>query len=273
MSPTDIKLTPRAALAELTEHPHYAYRGCAPDADDPRRAAGNPDLSVDAWTANTADGGELQKVRETREALAVDVCMGCAVWAVCRTYGNAVGADGRLVEPHGILGGETALERHRKLVKARQDALPAPAPDRFFQTEQIQDLLYALARHAATADIERVADMDQRTANWQRSRLTTKLGLPKTATRNEVLRAALERGLVEKQWVRFDDGSVPAIAPTPRAEEPEPWRLRTVGRRPARSKFSDIAGQLELDLAHIADARRATVHSLPARTTPVEAAA
>lgn len=271
MSPTNIELTPRAALAEMTEHPHYAYRGCAPDVDDPRRAAGNPELSVDAWAPRTEDGGELQKDREAREALAVDVCMGCAVWAQCRTYGNTVDADGRLVEPHGILGGETALERHRKLVKAKQDALPAPAPDRFFDTAQIRGLLYALARHAVAANVEVVAGMDQRTANWQRSRLTTKLGLPKSASRNEVLRAALERGLVQKHWVRFDDGSVPAIAPSPRGEGAVRWRLRTVGRRPPRSKFAGIAGQLDLSPA----AARAAVRSIsPVRkTTRLEAAA
>jgi len=270
----DALLAPRAALAALTEHPHYAYRGCAPDVDDPRRAAGNPDLSVDAWTARTEDGGEPQRVREAREALAVDTCMGCAVWAACRTYGNTVDADGRLVEPHGILGGETALERHKTLIKAKQDALPAPAPDRFFTSEQIRSLLVALEKRSTPADIERVALMDQRTANWQRSRLTTKLGLPKTATRNEVLKAALERGLVAEHRVRFDDGSVPAIAPTPRGEESSSWRLRTRGRAVVRSKFADIAGQLELDLAHPAVAARAAVRSIsPVPAKRLEAAA
>jgi hypothetical protein len=54
---------------------------------------------------------------------------------------------------------------------------------------------------------------DVRTANWQRSALVRLLGLPKTATRMQVLEAARARGRLEGIEVVADDGSVPAIPP------------------------------------------------------------
>lgn len=276
VSPTEKMLSPRAAYDALTEHPRYRYRSCAPDVDDPTRAAGNLELSVDAWGPLT-EGVESQQDREEREAAAVDACVTCPVMVACAAYANTVGADGRLVEPYGVRGGERALERHKRLIASRRDALPEAAPDRFFATEQMQELLRALARRTDPVEVARVAGMDLRTANWQRSRLTTKLGLPKSATRAQVLEKVLERGLLagpwaRAPWLRMDDGSVPAVVTAVRGagEETGPVRLRTRGPRLARSKFASIAGQLGFDDLPHAD--EASVHTLFS-AKPLEAAA
>lgn len=274
MSPTRIP----SPYEALTEHPHYRYRGCAPDPDEPSLAAGVVELKdgrvlrvpVTAWETPDVDGGESQTVRLERETAAINVCFGCPVMLACAAYANTVGADGKLLEPEGIQGGERALERHKRLIRSRQAETPAPAADAAFATKQKQDLLYALARHTDPWDIATVADMDLRTANWQRSSLVRLLGLPKTATRNQVLERALERGLVDPKHVRMDDGSVPAVVRDMKTTpEPAPKLPPTRGRRPARSKFACIEGQLGFDdLA----APEATVHTLiPAKR--LEAAA
>lgn len=260
--------TPHEAL---TDHPYFRYRGCAPDEDDPSRAAGDLEVPVSAWWDPDVDGGEPQKVRIAREAAAKRVCAGCAVLVECRTYANSLTPDGKLAEPFFVRGGQTALERHKRLIAIKQAEAPAPADDAAFATVQKRDLLYAFARHTDPWDIARVANMDLRTANWQRSSLVRLLGLPKTASRNDVLERVLERGLVERRWVRMDDGSVPAVVRDMKTTpEPAPAPLRTKGRRPARSKFSCIEGQLGFD--DLAAAPEATVHTLiPAKR--LEAAA
>ncbi|MBA4866204.1 hypothetical protein H1V43_33770 [Streptomyces sp. PSKA54] len=58
--------TPAAAHLALTDR-RYLYRGCAPDVDNPRLAAGDNSLSVDAWAAPNVDGGEDQEARRARE--------------------------------------------------------------------------------------------------------------------------------------------------------------------------------------------------------------
>jgi len=63
-------MTPNRAYTTLTEHPHYRYRGCAPDPDQPTRAQGNLAVPVDAWGPYTEDGGELTSVRNARQAAA-----------------------------------------------------------------------------------------------------------------------------------------------------------------------------------------------------------
>ncbi|RIH58166.1 hypothetical protein D3C59_36895, partial [Streptomyces sp. SHP22-7] len=85
-----IRLSAEAALTALLEHPHYRYRGCAPDPDDPRVAAGDNTVSVDAWQAPDVDGGEAREVREAREAAAIDVCVGCPVMVQCLAYGSSL---------------------------------------------------------------------------------------------------------------------------------------------------------------------------------------
>lgn len=192
------RLDPKTARDELTDHPYYRYRGCAPDPDDPRVAAGDPSLSVDAWQAPDVDGGEDQEERTARVRAAKMVCGRCPVLAVCAAYGASVGADGKLAERHAILGGQTAVERTKALVEERQ-AVPVavePAPAEQLRTEQKLAVLRALAVHERPEDVARAAGVDLRTANWQRARITTQLGLEKSASRREVLDAAVARGLL-----------------------------------------------------------------------------
>ncbi|MFF0009548.1 WhiB family transcriptional regulator [Streptomyces tibetensis] len=219
---------------EWLEHPHFKYRGCAPDADDPLRMAGNPELPVGAHHGPDAFAPEGQKERRAREAAAVEVCVSCPVMVACDAYASSVGADGRLAEPDGVWGGRRALERHRALVKARHAVVAAPG--RLFETPQKRAVLRALAvcwdpfEVAATASGLLVSwgegPMDVRTANWQRSSLVRLLGLPKGASRMRALAAARERGLLEGVVLVPDDGSVPAVPPPTRVAAPvEPTQL------------------------------------------------
>jgi hypothetical protein len=205
------------AYLEWTEHRFFRYRGCAPDPENPRRAAGNPALSLDAWMGEDRDGSEPQADRARRERAAVEVCLNCPVMVACDRYANSVGRDGKLVEPTGIRGGRTALERHKALIAARQGqpaVVPKPAPDRQLDTPQKRAILAALAVCWEPVEVMVRAEMpDVRTANWQRSALVRLLGLPKTATRMQVLEAARARGRLDGIAVVVDDGSVPAIPP------------------------------------------------------------
>ncbi|MFF8910554.1 WhiB family transcriptional regulator [Streptomyces olivaceoviridis] len=254
------------------EHPRYRYRACAPDADHPGRAAGNIDLTLDAWSGEDRDGNEPQKDREARQAAAVDACFGCAVMQQCDAYATSVrwvNGMPKLAEPEGIWGGRTALERHRLLIKSKPELKATPAPDRMFQTQQKQAVLQALAHCWEPVEVAREAGLpDVRTANWQRSALVRHLGLPKTASRMAVLEAARLRGLLEGLEVVPDDGSVPAI---PRATEnlvvsvegqvlawaakaaelkPVESAVRRSGRGvrpvPMRQKFRRVKGQMGL---------------------------
>lgn len=202
------RLSSYAARQNLMTHRRYRYRGCAPDVDNPGLAAGNNDLPVTAWEAPDVDGGEDQAVRKEREAAAIDVCIECPVMVQCLAFGASVNASGKLAVPHGILGGMTALERHKALVQERQVEPVAvePAPDHELRTEQKLAVLRALAAHQTPEGVARAAGLDVRTANWQRSILTTKLGLKKDATRMEVLEAAVARGLLSAGEVVADPG-------------------------------------------------------------------
>jgi hypothetical protein len=274
------------------EHPRYRYRGCAPDVDEPLRAAGNLDLTLDAWSGVDREGSEPQKEREARQAAAIDVCFGCAVMVQCAAYANSITADGKLAEPDGIWGGETALTRHKRLIAARH-AAPA-APDRRFATPQKRAVLEAFATVWDPYEVAAAAGVDVRTANWQRSNLTTLLGLPRTASRGQLLAAAAERGLLEDVVVVADDGSVPAVPPPTRMPTPpEPVTETTVEPaatgaravlpepgpyeptrvpRPRRDRFTDIAGQLALWEAELSEL--APVHDLfPDTNARLEAAA
>lgn len=288
---------PAAAWQRLSDHRHYAYRGCAPDPDNPTMTAGNPQLSVDAFAAPDLDGGEPQQERVAREDAAIEVCIECPVMMLCHAYANTVDKDGHLAEPYGVFGGERALDRHKRLV-ARRHEVVAAAPDARFDTPQKRAVLRAIAAHTDPYTIAAAADMDVRTANWQRSNLVTLLGLKRTATRTELLDAAAARGLLDGITVTRDDGTVPAIAPptrTPGAARPArrtPRRARQTAApvpapaprprptpstaahpvrvpAPRRTRFTAITGQLALW-----DPSLAAVHTLP--TTPnvrLEAAA
>jgi hypothetical protein len=144
--------------------------------------------------------------REARKAAAVEVCLNCPVMVQCDAYANAVGADGKLVEPEGIRAARTALERHRALIRVRQVVSPEPAPVEQLQTEQKLAVLRALAAHADPERVAGAAGVDVRTANWQRTRLATQLGLPRSVSRRELLDAAVARGLLRSDEVVDDPG-------------------------------------------------------------------
>ena len=250
----------RDAYEAWTEHRYFAYRGCAPDADDPRRAAGNPELSLDAWLGEDRDGAEPAKERAAREAAAIEVCLNCPVMVQCDAYASSVTPRGALAEPVGIRGGRRALERHRAFIATRHEVVGA-ASDDALRTEQKLGVLRALAVHRTPEAVAAAAGMDVRTANWQRSRLTTQLGLPASASREEVLGAAVGRGLLDAAEV-----------------SPPPSRLPSL----RRDRFSDVKGQLALWEAELADAdliQLADVHPLPVApvfpesASPLEAAA
>jgi len=198
------------------ESPRYRYRGCAPDVDEPGRAAGDLALSLDAWSGEDRDGSEPQRERLAREQAAVEVCLGCPVMVQCAAYANSVVVEdgkARLAEPDGIWGGELALERHRAFIRRRHE-VAVPAPARQMRTPQRLRVLEALAVHVTAEAVAEAAGVDVRTANWQRSRLVTQLNLDKeTATRAQLLRAAVERGLLDAAVVVVDDGRVPAVPP------------------------------------------------------------
>ena len=294
-----------AAYRALTEHRFYAYRGCAPDADDPTRMAGDPRLPVGAHHAPDVDGGEEQAVRRAREDAAVEVCLSCPVMVACDAYASSVTAEGRLAEPDGVAGGRRALERHRAFIRTRHE-VSVQAPDTRFNTLQKQAVLRAFAgcwepyEVAAAAEVElrrltRAAGksdaecrLDVRTANWQRSNMATLLGLPHDGTRAQFLAAAAERGLLGGVAVVADDGTVPAVPPPTRMPDPvpeptpvaveEPEQSEEAGmpgarlrlRSPRRDRFADIEGQLALWEAELTEL--APVHDL-FTATPLEAAA
>lgn len=225
------------AYRALTEHPHYRYKGCAPDPDHPTQAAGNLDLTVDAWGPWTGDGPEPQMERHAREKAAIAVCGRCPVQALCAAYANTelteVDEQGRvtvrLAEPEGILGGQRALERHRALIARRTahtpDTLPTPARTEA-GTPQKQAVLQALAtelyedRVAARAQQilrtltrDRHATVDRRTANWHRASLCTLLGLDKeTASRDDLILTALRHQLLPPGTRIVWDGLWPIAA-------------------------------------------------------------
>lgn len=255
---------------EWLEHPHFRYRGCAPDPDDPLRMAGDPELHVGAHHGPDAFVAEKQRERREREERAIEVCLSCPVMVACDRYASSVGADGKLAEPDGVWGGRRALERHKALIRARHAR--AAAPGQWFETPQKRAVLGALAVCWEPFEVARRAGVDVRTANWQRSSLVRLLGLPKGVSRMRALVVARERGLLEGVSVVVDDGSVPAVPPPTRvmvqplrllelvvpAEAPAAAgaagpvraarrrRVRRPGRRPVTRSGRDVAVQLVL---------------------------
>lgn len=243
---------------EWLGHPHFRYRGCAPDADDPQRMAGDRSLHVGAHHAPDAWSPEGQRERRAREERAVEVCLGCPVMLACDLYASSVTPDGKLAEPDGVWGGRRSLERHRALIGQR--VATAAAPNRAFGTAQKRAVLQALAGCWDPFEVAAAAGVDVRTANWQRSSLVRLLGLPKDATRMRALAVARERGLLEDVDLVADDGRVPAIPPPTKmaAEEaPQPVEPAAVvdaapeclsrGVRPRRRRVCAVPGQLSLD--------------------------
>lgn len=280
-------MTSSRVLRQVWEdHPHYRYRGCAPDVDEPGRAAGDTSLSLDAWHGDDRDGSEPQREREARQAAAIEVCLNCPVMVQCDAYANSVVVEdgqARLAEPAGVWGGRTGLERHRAFIKHRHEVV-APAPRRLVLTGQREAVLLALAAHVGAEAVASAAGVDVRTANWQRRRLVTMLALPQGASRRELLAAAVDRGLVDAGVVVADDGSVPAVPPPAapsRAATPStggtsagsvppveaPAVLRGRVRRPGRRRVMVCPGQLSLD-----DALAPVVNLFPRNETLENAA-
>ncbi|MFD3336082.1 hypothetical protein ACFWV1_26060 [Streptomyces sp. NPDC058700] len=208
------------AYRALTDHRHYAYRGCAPDPDQPTQSAADPDVPLDAWGISTVDGGQEQAERMGHQRLAIDICGRCPVLDACRTYANLEIPGGGLVEPDGIWGGQRSLERHRALIarRAAQPILTEPAPVSIAEARSEKKLavLQALARETDAELVAYKAGMDLRTANWHRAALCTLLGLDKeTASRTDLLQAAQRHGLLSARARIVPDGRWPvAAAPT-----------------------------------------------------------
>ena len=270
---------------EWVIHPHFKYRGCAPDVDNPMRMAGDPSLHVGAHHGPDAFLPEGQRERRAREDRAIEVCLSCPVMVACDLYASSVTGDGKLAEPDGVWGGRRSLERHKALIKARHAV--AAAPNRRFETAQKRAVLAALAGCWEPFEVAEEASrllvswgegpMDVRTANWQRSSLVRLLGLPKDVSRMRALAVARERGLLEGVELVSDDGSVPAVPPPTKVPAGEPVPdvppvLESVAdlpeRRPRRSRVRVIPGQLSFF-----DDALAPVLPLHSTTRRLEAAA
>lgn len=289
MATTATTTTAREARHQLTDHPRYKYRGCAPDPDRPTRAAGNNRLSIDAWSVSSEDGGEDQKYRLAREAAAIDVCMDCPVMVQCLQYAMSVLPSGKIAEEYGIFGGTTSLERHRRhiaTVQAQQRALPSSELVSKLATVQRMAVLEALAAHHDPHQVADAAGVDDRTANWQRSKAVALLGLDKkTTTRRELLAAVRRLGLLDGVPVVDGPADVLAVPPPgtarpapvkptvvtapepPVGEKPPTPIVRTVRLRFDRSRFRAVEGQLSLTDA------RPRLHLVPPATTALGAAA
>jgi hypothetical protein len=300
MSPADV------AYMAWTEHRFFKYRGCAPDPDEPRLAAGSVvrggksvRVALDAWSGPDVDGGEEQRVRSARVAAAKEVCGGCPVLAECDAYAMVAP-----VLADGIRAGRTVRERGR-LVAARAESSSGPvsrervrkpvSADRL-RTPQKLAVLRALAAFTDQYDVVIESGLDIRTVNWQRSRLTSDLRLDPSASRMELLAAAVKAGLVDAALVVADDGSVPAVPPATRkllievegqfllwpsdpaeVKHVEPVRRapgrvrvaapvrsgRSVCSEALRAKFRRVAGQEALEVAVTVPAGWADVALFP----------
>ena len=204
------------ARDELTAHRWWAYRACAPAEADPRVCAVDEATPTAVFDAPDSDIPEAPAVRGQREAAARAVCAQCPILAECRAY--ALGPEGtsRPRETSGILGGLTAAERER--MRDRRTAAETPA---LVVTGQRRAVLDALAAHLDEGAVAVAAGVDRRTANWQRSRLVTMLGLdPETATRGHLLAAAVARGLLDADAIVPDGPRVAVAIPEQRHAHP-----------------------------------------------------
>lgn len=227
------------AYATLTTHRHYAYRGCAPDPDQPTHAQGDLDVSINAWLPYTDDDGEAPAARIARQRTAQAVCDACPVLNLCRAYALSETPDGKLAEPEGVWGGMLPLERHRDLVARRTAQAPetVAADDRRLdecRTDQKQAVLRSLAAHVDEELVAYRAGMDVRTANWHRSLLCGLLGLDKErATRQQLLDAARTLGVLPDGVRIVPDGRWP-IAAAPNTDGSRQRRLAPAMPVPTR---------------------------------------
>ncbi|MGV9278140.1 WhiB family transcriptional regulator [Streptomyces griseosporeus] len=201
---------------------------------------------MDAWQAPDVDGGEEPEVRAERVRAAKAVCAACPVLDACAVFGASVTAEGRLAEPWSILGGMTALERTKALVVERQQVpVRRAVPVDQLRTPQKLAVLRALAAHEDQEAVAVAAGVDVRTANWQRSRLRTQLGLPRSASRRDILDAAVARGLLTADEV----AAAPAVVSAPPA----------VGLGAGVLPIAGVAGQGAVGRAQLSRRGRARV--------------
>ncbi|MFB7359640.1 WhiB family transcriptional regulator [Streptomyces gardneri] len=210
-------MSAHTAYLALTEHRHYAYRGCAPDPDNPRHSAADPDLPLDAWGGTTVDGGLPAAERVDQQRRAIAICKRCPVLAECHTFAML----GGLAETEGIQGGMTAGKRVRTAREATTAGSSASGPSRPLSHEQVLEaisspkraVLRELARETDAELVAYRAGMDLRTANWQRAALCTLLGLDKeTATRAQLLQAAVDHRILHARTRIVSDGPTPLAA-------------------------------------------------------------
>lgn len=279
MSPKD------AAYVAWTEHRFFKYRGCAPDPDDPRFAAGWVErdgrpvqVPVDAWLGPDQDGGEEQRVRRERQATAKELCGRCPVRAECDAFAMLAPA-----EADGIRAGRTMRERGA-LLETRRRRVSVAVPDSQLRTPQKLAVLEALAAWPDEYRVAMETGLGVRKANWQRARLVSGLALEPSASRMELLKAAVERGLLDVSLVVADDGSVPAIPastrkllievdgqfllwPSDPSEVKDPVPVKRSGRcsgrsRSLRKRFSSVEGQEALEVPVAVPTGWADVHAL-----------
>ncbi|MFE7547010.1 WhiB family transcriptional regulator [Streptomyces gardneri] len=229
-------MSAHTAYLALTEHRHYAYRGCAPDPDDPGWSAADPTLPLDAWVGTTDDGGLPAAQRVARQQRAIAICKRCPVLAECRTYAML----GGLAEGDGIQGGMTAGKRIRE---ARAQTALQPLSDSQILEAMSAPKRAVLRELAKETDAELVAyraGMDLRTANWHRAALCTLLGLDKeTTTRAQLLQAAVDHRILPARTRIVPDGPWPVVA----APNTDGSRQRRIA--PGRPEQTTIAGLLD----------------------------
>ena len=131
MTGTDRHVDSRAAYEAWTEHQWFAYRGCAPDPDEPRLAAGGVvregkrvRVPLDAWCGEDRDGPERQADRVRRQHAAIEVCLRCPVMVQCDRYAFANYRRRGLVLPPRIRarGESVTVERLRLSARGRASA-------------------------------------------------------------------------------------------------------------------------------------------------------
>ncbi|MGW5003209.1 WhiB family transcriptional regulator [Streptomyces hydrogenans] len=225
---------------QLTEHRHYVYRGCAPDPDNPRYAAGDDRLPLDAWGGSTVDGGLRAAERLDFQRRAMEICGRCPVLAQCRTNATSELPGGGLAEPEGIQGGMKPLERRREYIARRTAAGIAPEPRiAEAQTPTRLAVLHALAVETDAELVAYKAGMDLRAANWHRSALCSIFGLDKeSASREELLAMAKAYGVLPARARIVPDGPWPVVA----APNTDGTRQRRIA--PGRPEQTVITGLL-----------------------------
>ncbi|MFF3547147.1 WhiB family transcriptional regulator [Streptomyces platensis] len=241
------------AYYTLIDHRFYAYRGCAPDPDQPDRAQGDTAVSVNAWLPYTEDEQETPSARNARQAAAQRVCGSCPVRAECEAYALSETGDGKLSEPEGVWGGMLPLARHRDLVARRTAKTPAAAAATIdakrldeARTDQKQAVLRSLATNVDEELVAYGAGMDVRTANWHRSLLCGLLGLDKErATRQQLLDTARTLGVLPAGVRVVPDGDVP-IAAAPNTDGSRQRRLARGRRLPTSSVQLILPGYEQL---------------------------